>query len=66
MGNKSNSNFLTVCPYCYAKNPNPPHSFLAYDPDRPGMVICEKEHGAMPVTDEIINGPKFYVNHTVD
>lgn len=53
---------LTACPFCYAKNPKGPHSFLAYDPDRPGIVICEV-HGEMPITEELLNGPKFYFSH---
>jgi len=63
MENKLNSEFITACPYCYANNPNAPHSFLSYDPNKPGMVICEKKHEVMPITDEIINAPKFHFSH---
>lgn len=63
MINDSRSEFITACPYCYAKNPKAPHNFLAYDPDKPGVVICEKIHGEMPITEEILDGPKFYFSH---
>ena len=62
MVNKSNSESITACPRCYAENPNPPHNFLAYDPGNPRRVTC-KVHGEMPITEEILNGPKFSFSH---
>ena len=62
MTNNLKSDYITACPYCYAKNSNPPTHFLEYDPDKPGIVICDI-HGEMPITDEISNGPKFYFSH---
>ena len=62
MGNNLKSDFITACPYCYAKDPNPPTHFLDYDPNKPGVVICDV-HGEMPITDEISNGPRFYFSH---
>ena len=50
---------ITACPYCCAKDPNPPIHFLDYDPDRPGVVICDV-HGEMPITTK---GPQFYFSH---
>ena len=63
MINDLKPDFITVCPHCYAKNPNAPHSFLAHDPDKPGVVICEEVHGEMLITEEILNAPKFYFSH---
>lgn len=59
MVNNLNSETITACPRCYAKNPNPPTHFLAYDSDRPSVVICDV-HGEMPIATK---GPQFHFSH---
>ena len=63
MEKNSKPEIIIACPRCYAKNPKGPHNFLAYDPNKPGIVICEEVHGEMPINEEILNGPKFYFSH---
>jgi hypothetical protein len=55
------SDFITACPYCYAKNPNGQPNFLEYDPEKPGIVICQA-CGEMKA-EEVLEGPKFYFTH---
>lgn len=62
MTNNLNSESITACPYCYAKDPNTPTHFLDYDPNKPSVVICDV-HGEMPITDELMNGPQFCFSH---
>lgn len=46
--NLKKSDFITLCPYCHPDDSKPPHHFLFYDPDRPGIGICEV-HGERPI-----------------
>lgn len=63
MANNSNHESITVCPYCYAKNPDRPHSFLAYDKNRPDIVVCPM-CGEIPLTDMVLkDAPKVYFSH---
>ena len=66
-GDNMKTDFITACPYCFAENPNAPHSFLAYDPGRPDVVICEKKHGEIPITDEKLKAPelRFHFSHYI-
>ena len=53
---------IRACPRCFAENSEGPHSFLAFDPINPDVVICEKVHGEMLKT-EGLKGPEFYISH---
>lgn len=53
---------IRACPRCYAKNPKAPGGYLAYDPAKPDVRICEKVHGEIPL-DEALKGPEFYITH---